>query len=84
MQMKTSAFHQLTNASPVPEQQPPRQPPPQFYYWVWCRTVWNIPLVSWGQQCQLCPLSTSCAPPVSTRWWGGVRSRKGLDCVSTA
>ena len=45
--------------------------------------VWNIPLVSWGQLSQLCPLTTSCAPPAPC-WRGGVRSRKGLVlCVST-
>jgi len=32
--------------------------------------VWNIPLVSWGQLSQLCPLPTSCAHPASllVRW----------------
>jgi len=26
--------------------------------------VWNVPVVSWGQLCWLCPLPVSCAPPV--------------------
>ena len=48
-----------------------------FTCWTWHHMVWNIPLVSWGQLSQLCPLPALCA----TCWWGGGRSRKGLDSV---
>lgn len=30
--------------------------------WAWCHMVWNIPLISWGQLCQLWSLPTSCTP----------------------
>ena len=42
----------------------------------------DIPLVSWGQLSQLCPLPAPCAPP-ATHWWGGVMSRRGLDPVES-
>ena len=49
-----------------------------FICWTWCHRVWNIPVVSWSQLSQLCPLPTSCALQPT---WGDVRSRKVLDSV---
>jgi len=53
---------------------------PRFICWSWCHMVQNIPLVSWDQLPQMCPLPTSYAPPPTCRW-GGVRSRKDLGSV---
>jgi len=36
---------------------------PSFYCWAWCLMVCNMPLVSWGQLSQQCPLPAFCAPP---------------------
>jgi len=57
---------------------------PHFYPWAWCRMVWKITLVSWGQLSWLCPLPAPCAPPAHSlvgRW--EEQNKPGL-CVSTA
>ena len=60
MQMKITAHHQLTNVQQSPGSGPPASLPLVLLL---SHMVWNIPLVSWGQPSQLCPLPTSCAPP---------------------
>ena len=46
--------------------------------------VWDIPLVSWGQPSQLCPLPAPCAPPASSLvGWCEEQKRPWL-CVSAA
>lgn len=37
---------------------------PQFIHWVWLCMVWDSSWVIWGQLSHLCPLSSSCTPPV--------------------
>ena len=57
---------------------------PAFYCWAWCHMAWDMPLLSWGLLCWLCPLPASCAPPAP--WpvgWGEKQKRHWL-CVSTA
>jgi len=81
MQMKTTDHHQLTDAQPVPEQRPPRQPSPSFI--AERGPLANLPpalLLSvvpydmgypFGQLSWLCPLPASCAPPawsLAGRW----------------
>ena len=65
-----STSQQQTVAQPVSEQWLLwKHPHLQFSCRVWCHMVWNIPLVSWGQLSQLCPLPASCPlPAYSLRW----------------
>ena len=51
---------------------------PSFICWAWHHMVWNIPLVSWGQLSQLCPLPKLLVHPQPAHWWGGVRAEKAL------
>ena len=44
---------------------------------IWC----GIALWSVEDSCPSCVPSQLLVHPQPTRWWGGVRSRKGLDCV---
>lgn len=44
----------------------------------------GYPLGQWGSAVPaVCPFNSSCTPHPH-HWWGGVRSRKGLDCASAA
>lgn len=55
---------------------------PCFICWTWCHVLWNVSLGRWSDIFQLCPFPASCAaqaPP----WWGGMRSRNGVDSVHT-
>jgi len=52
---------------------------PSFVGWAWCRMVWNIPLVSWGQLSRLCPFPTTCAPSAHLLvGWGEKQKRLWL------
>lgn len=51
-----------------------------IYCWTQYHTVWNIPLISWGQLSQLCPLPTSGSPPAYFLW-GAAGKREWLDAV---
>lgn len=45
-----------------------------------CHVVWNVSLASFSQIFHLSPFPASCAAQ-SPPWWGGMRSRKGVDYV---
>lgn len=54
---------------------------PAFIHWAWCHVGWNIPVITWTELPQLCPLPNPCNPSKTSCWWDTVRSRKGLDTV---
>jgi len=57
------AHHPLANAKPDSEQRSRRPAKsPQFIWWAWCCTVWNILWASLGQLSWLCSLPAPCAP----------------------
>lgn len=51
---------------------------PSFPCCTWCHILRDMPVVSWAQVSQLCPLTTSCAPPQPTGRWSDTRCRTGL------
>ena len=73
---KTNAV--TLNAFPLPSSAPP------FICWGWHHVAQTIPLLSWAQLSQLCPLPTSCAPPASTLAGRGEKQKRPWLCVSTA
>jgi len=82
MQMKTNltAHHQLTDAQPVSQQQPPGQLSPGLY--ADHDIIWpGLSLWSVGVSCPTWVPSQLLVHPQPPRWQGHVRSLKGLDAV---
>lgn len=53
-------------------------------YTTWCHSVWNIPLVTWGQLSQPCLLQTPCASLAHLLVGWGNRQERSWHCVSTS
>ena len=75
------AHLQLTDAQPVPEQQPPASFPPSSH--AECDAIWSgISLWSVGVSCPGCVPSQDLAHPVPL-WEGGKCRKEPWCCVST-
>lgn len=60
---------------------PKRKKTPHFFFLLsTCCAVWDIPGVSWGRLCQLCPLPASSHPP-PTHWEGRTGKRESLGAM---
>lgn len=62
----------------------PLPSPPSSKCLARCHTGWNIPWVTWGQLCWLCPLSALQAPSASSLAEWGKRQKRPWWCASAA
>lgn len=71
-------FLERQTSSPLPTSSP------SFYCWAQSHIVWNNLSISWDQLSQLCPCSTSCAPPASVLVGHWEKKKRPWHCTNTA